>query len=190
MGNVIDITGQKFGRLIVIKRVYPNTRHRNTRWLCKCECGTEKTVDKSSLISGKTKSCGCLRRERGGRPKLNYGIANMRRVIEIYKRHAKKRGNEWNLTEEQFRALTQKDCYYCGGKPNNRRNARGYNGEYIYNGIDRIDNTKGYTIDNVISCCKVCNRAKNNLTLQEFKDWVRKIYNKMEKRNYEVIEKF
>lgn len=50
---------------------------------------------------------------------------------------------------------------------------------YINNGIDRIDNNKGYTIDNVVPCCKMCNQAKNDYTLQEFQDWVEKIYNKM-----------
>ena len=178
MGKVIDITGQIFGRLKVVERRYPNTKHRHTRWLCKCECGAEKIIDKGSLTSGKTKSCGCLLREnirKRNKPKLAYGISNMRRIIEGYKRHAKKRGHEWNLTEEQFNELTQKDCYYCGAKPNNVRKARGNNGDYIYNGIDRIDNTKGYTIDNIVPCCKTCNLAKNNLTLQEFKDWRKRL---------------
>lgn len=175
MGRVIDITGQRFGRLKVIGRRYLNTKDRHTRWLCKCECGIERIVDKSSLISGKTRSCGCLRKGRAGKPRLGYGVANMRRTIEGYKRHAKKRGLEWSLTEERFKEIAQKDCYYCGAKPNNIRKAHGYNGDYIYNGIDRVDNIKGYIIDNIVPCCKTCNLAKNNLTLQEFKDWIKRL---------------
>ena len=180
MGKVIDITGQKFGRLKVIGRIYRKNKYRHTYWLCKCECGAEKIVDKSCLKSGKTKSCGCLVMEnirKIGRVKLDYGIANMRRIIDNYKRHAKKRGYNFELTKEQFEEITQKDCFYCGAKPNNIRKAYGYNGNYIYNGIDRVDNTKNYTIDNVVPCCKICNIAKNNLTLQEFKDWIKKVYN-------------
>jgi len=175
MGKLIDLTGQKFGRLTVIERSYPNAKNRSTRWLCKCDCGTEKIILRDSLKSGKTRSCGCLRKGRVGKTRLDYGVASMRRTIEGYKRHAKNRGLGYNLTEEQFKEITQKDCYYCGAKPSNIRKAYGYNGDYIYNGIDRIDNTKDYTVDNVVPCCKICNLAKNNLTLQEFKDWIKKL---------------
>ena len=58
-----DLTGQKFGRLTVIKQakdyIKPNGIHQ-TKWLCKCECGNEKEIATSSLKSGATKSCGCL----------------------------------------------------------------------------------------------------------------------------------
>ena len=46
----------------------------------------------------------------------------------------------------------------------------------LYNGIDRIDSSQGYFKDNVGSCCKTCNRAKSNLSLVEFKDWISKVY--------------
>ena len=55
-------------------------------------------------------------------------------------------------------------------------NLSGYNGIYIYNGIDRIDNNKGYTIDNIVPCCHICNQAKSSFTLQEFQDWIEKVY--------------
>jgi len=181
MGRVIDITGQKFGRLIAIKRVYPNSKNRTTRWLCKCECGGKKIVDKGCLISGGTKSCGCLAFEhirKIGKRKLGYGVAKMRSLISKYKRSARKRGLEWNLTEEQFKEITQQNCHYCGAKPNNiSKNYTTFNGDYVYNGIDRVDNTKGYMINNVVPCCKICNRAKNDLPLKEFKEWVKRIYN-------------
>jgi len=183
VGKVIDITGQKFGRLTVIERSYPNDKNRSTRWLCKCECGTEKIILRDSLKSGKTKSCGCLNKERlkyaNEERKLPLGLAKMRQLINDYKRHAKRRDLEWNLTEEQFKEITQKDCHYCGTKPDNiMKNYvnNNYNGEYIYNGIDRVYNNKGYTIDNVVPCCKKCNIAKNNSTLQEFRDWIKRTY--------------
>ena len=54
-----------------------------------------------------------------------------------------------------------------------------YYEELKSNGLDRVDNNKGYTIDNVVPCCKRCNYAKNNQTPREFKEWVKKVYNKM-----------
>ena len=58
-----DLIGQKFGRLIVIKRM-GNNKWGNLRWLCRCVCGKEKTIQGSHLKSGATKSCGCLNREK------------------------------------------------------------------------------------------------------------------------------
>lgn len=56
-----DITGQRFGRLTVARRVEgcPD----QTKWLCRCDCGNERRVWKSSLTSGRTTSCGCRNRE-------------------------------------------------------------------------------------------------------------------------------
>jgi len=178
--KTIDLTGQKFGRLTVIKKI--NNDEKYLTWLCKCDCGNEKIVRGDSLRGGITKSCGCLIKEApNNRMRLDYGIASMRRMINNYKSNAKRRGIEYKLTEEQFKEITQRDCYYCGAKPNNAYHQKWQNGTYVYNGIDRIDNTKGYTIDNVVPCCKDCNAAKGKLTLQEFKDLIKRIYIKLYK---------
>ena len=58
MGNLIDLTGKRFNRLLVLKRA-PN-RGRSTMWFCRCDCGTEKMVGSNVLILGRTQSCGCL----------------------------------------------------------------------------------------------------------------------------------
>ena len=180
MGSkVIDETGQKFGRWTVIKRVYPNKNGR-AMWLCKCECGTVKIIGGIRLRDGHTQSCGCLKKELLiESKKINSGLASMRQAINSYKRSAKRRGLEYKLTEEQFAEITKRECFYCGAMPNSIQKATHQNGDYIYNGIDRIDNTKGYEIDNVVSCCASCNRAKWEMTLQEFKGWLKRIYNKM-----------
>ena len=179
MPNFIDLTGQKFGRLTAIKKMEHN-KWGKTMWLCKCECGKEKIFRGHSLREGLTKSCGCLQKEIARVTGINngkrFGLANMRIAISLYKIRAKKRGLEYKLTEEQFEEITKQDCYYCGVKPNNKYDRNGLNGEFIYNGIDRIDNEKGYTMDNVVPCCKHCNMAKNTFTTQEFKNWIKKIY--------------
>lgn len=67
MGKMIDLTGQRFGRLTVVKRaddyVFPNEEHR-PKWLCKCDCGNKvEIVGKYLTKKNGTKSCGCLTRE-------------------------------------------------------------------------------------------------------------------------------
>ena len=176
--RLINLTGKKFGRLTVIKRVYPNTKDRNVMWLCKCSCGKEKIINGNSLRRGDTKSCGCLQKEIiGDSRRLSFGLASMHATIEQYKKRAKIRGLKFKLTEEQFIKIIKKDCYYCGAKPNNVAKQKECNGNYIYNGIDRIDNNKGYTLDNVVPCCKICNYAKRNLTIQEFEEWIKRVNN-------------
>lgn len=61
MGKLIDLTGQKFGRLTVLNRSY--TKNKVIYWDCQCDCGTQITVRGDSLRKGNTKSCGCLRKE-------------------------------------------------------------------------------------------------------------------------------
>lgn len=59
-----DISGERFNFLTVIKQV-PKPSHivsNYTFWLCKCDCGNEKIIDKNALTSGNTKSCGCYNR--------------------------------------------------------------------------------------------------------------------------------
>lgn len=61
MGALIDLTGQRFSRLIVIERV-ENSRHGQPRWRCRCDCGSITVVEGSKLRNSHTRSCGCLQR--------------------------------------------------------------------------------------------------------------------------------
>lgn len=63
MGKLIDLTGQRFGRLLVIGRA-ENPVGRKTKWICQCDCGKRTTVEAANLKSGRQKSCGCLRNEK------------------------------------------------------------------------------------------------------------------------------
>ena len=63
MSWLIDLTGQKFGRLTVVENVPSSTKSTNARWRCKCDCGNEKTVLGISLRKGNSTSCGCYRKE-------------------------------------------------------------------------------------------------------------------------------
>lgn len=61
MSKLIDLTNKRFGRLVVIQRAKNQGGH--TRWLCQCDCGKKLTVISQSLREGRSKSCGCLRKE-------------------------------------------------------------------------------------------------------------------------------
>lgn len=64
--RIIDISGQRFGRLVAIEhagRVVNRSGFRTTLWKCKCDCGKETIVRYPLLVSGNTRSCGCLERE-------------------------------------------------------------------------------------------------------------------------------
>lgn len=63
-GTYKDITGNRYGRLVVTS--YVETVNRQTMWECLCDCGEKTTVRRSNLQSGTTKSCGCLLKENGG----------------------------------------------------------------------------------------------------------------------------
>lgn len=184
MPRFIDLTGRKFGRLIVIKRSLPNNKWNKTMWLCKCDCGTKKSILGKSLTckTEPTKSCGCINAElcrSGVKSKKELGFANFNALFLKYKALARKHKRKFELTKKQFKEITQQDCYYCGGKPKNIMDTKRFNGEYVYNGIDRIDNNKGYIIGNIVPCCFVCNVAKSNKTIKEFKNWIEKVYDNM-----------
>lgn len=80
-----------------------------------------------------------------------------------------------NLTENQVKEMNKKDCFYCGNHPNYFTRYK-KNGSYKYNGIDRVDNTKGYIIDNVVPCCWECNTMKMSLSIDEFVDRITRVY--------------
>ena len=67
MPKLNDLTGQRFGRLTVLERT-------ELKWLCKCDCGNKKIVAGGHLVSGDTKSCGCLRIKHGMRNTRLYSI--------------------------------------------------------------------------------------------------------------------
>lgn len=70
----VDLTGQQFGRLTAMSRA-EDSKGGKTRWLCKCQCGNECVVHASSLRSGNTKSCGCLRNEKSHERATTHGMS-------------------------------------------------------------------------------------------------------------------
>ena len=179
MSYLIDLTGNQYGTLTVLSRA-ENGSHGCARWLVSCKCGKEKVVAGYDLRSGHTRSCGgsdCLPRL------LSRGEGDFRRFLRSTRDAAKRREYIWSITDEQFRELIIQACYYCGVAPRQRTaKSRNY-GIFSYNGIDRVNNKKGYTIDNVVPCCKQCNRSKSNMSQIDFSQWISSLYENFIRRN-------
>lgn len=171
MRDYSSLIGKRFGKLLVIEQ--DGKIFTNTAWKCLCDCGNYKTVKRQYLTQGKTKSCGC-----NAHPVSGSGNAACNKLYGDYKIGAKARNLEFNITIEQFAELTKKDCVICKIKPS--RINKYFKIPYPYNGLDRIDNKKGYLIDNVQPMCYQCNKAKGNWLDSEFKDWLKRI-----KENYD-----
>ena len=167
-----DLISKRFGRWIVLQKA-TNSKSGLRRWLCKCDCGIEREVLEPSLIKGSSTSCGCYQREasRNGN-KIEEGLATKRHIYSVYKRGAIKRDLLFELSFDQFLDLSQKNCWYCGLEPTNLKHSYFDNGDFTYQGIDRIDNTKGYTIENCVPCCIMCNRSKLNCSYEDFVAWI------------------
>lgn len=164
--------GKTFGLLTVLKYAGKDSMRR-ALFVCKCSCGKLKNISGCSLRSGHTKSCGCLHNEINRKPR---GVSAFNRVFSRTKSQGIQRGYAFELSEEQFRSITSKKCYYCGVEPK-QGNIGLSSGDYIYNGLDRVDNTRGYLLDNVVPCCITCNRAKDTMSIKQFVRHVENIYN-------------
>lgn len=178
--NFIDISGMKFGLLTAIKQS-DRLDNSGTRryWIVKCDCGNIKEIYKTSLTRNKTKSCGCINRALHLR-KSDSPFKN------LYNRHltqSSNRGLITNLTVEQFRKLSESNCFYCGCSPahinyaaKNCKSEWKEQTKYYFNGIDRKNNDIGYLLENCVTCCGQCNRMKLNYTYDSFIEKVKGIY--------------
>jgi len=89
-----------------------------------------------------------------------------REKFRCLRKGARSRGYEFTLTFEDCSGLFLDDCHYCG-KPSVE--------EVKIHGLDRVDNDKGYSIDNVVTCCEQCNVAKSTQTYEDFIQQIHKI---------------
>lgn len=168
MGKLVDRTGQRFGKLVVLRRMPYNTKAKQAIWWCKCDCGRELAVRASNLHCGQSKSCGCLHKEIiSGNPFEN--------VYNRLKESAKRRKISCSLQYEEYVEFTKiKTCFYCGTViqwAEHVIDSQAYQ-------LDRIDNTQGYTKSNCRVACPQCNMMKSRLSKDDFISQCKKIANK------------
>ena len=121
-----DLTGRKIGELEILRRT-ENNISKPTMWLCKCSCGNEKEILGKDILSGHTKSCGCLRKKVTGNKSRTHGLSK----TTLYNIHnsmkSRCNGNnkdyggrgitvcdEWKSSYENFHAWAMTNGYKKG----------------------------------------------------------------------------
>ena len=160
MGKYIDITGQKFGRLTVIRR--NGYRAGRTAWLCQCECGNFTTATQNCLSRGRTKSCGCLGNEERAKRAKKAGDARGKQLLK-HGHHGERLYGVWKSMRSRCYCKTCSSYPEYGGRGiticpewddygvfRTWALSNGYdpNAPIMQCTIDRIDNSKGYSPDN------------------------------------------
>lgn len=109
-------------------------------------------------------------------------------VYREYVKKSKARDIHFTLDLTEASLLFTQNCHYCGNPPSNAR-TRDTGVTVVYQGIDRVDNNKGYESGNVVPCCKHCNSFKSTRTTEEFLNHVGQIYmNRVQRLSREGVE--
>lgn len=172
MGVVKDITGERFGRLVVLKRapdhVQASGRHR-VRWLCQCDCGNQTVANGDTLKAGGQVSCGCYNRERARETHLTHGESETR-LYSIWLA-MKRRCDAPNTTH--YADYGGRGICVCEEWRGSYENFRSWAVESGYDdtlSIDRVDTNGNYTPENcrwVGSVVQANNRRSNRrVTMQ------------------------
>lgn len=211
MSKMIDLTGRKFGKLVVIERGANGTDGRAT-WKCQCDCGNIVYVKGSRLRNGHTKSCGCLRKEL---PVMVSSVHGKResRLYAIWSNMKQRCYNENNKRYKTYGARGITVCPEWLDEVNGFINfynwsmANGYD-ESAERGectLDRKDNDKGYSPENCrwTSNIRQQNNKSNtkyvehNGTTHTISEWSKilgikkqKLYNRIFKLNWSVEDAF
>lgn len=156
MGKFVDYSGQRFGRLVVVKRI--GTKERGTKtivktplWLCQCDCGNEKIVTSVELRSGDTQSCGCLHNELLSQRNTTHGDAHKNgENYRLYKIWFGMKERCENPSEKSYRYYGERGISVCDEWHDYEEFrswalSHGYNKDLT---IDRIDVDGIYSPDN------------------------------------------
>lgn len=166
-------------------------------WKCICKCGNEFVCRENQVLNrkgchsctNKITSTETALKKKGGIKHI--GLKN--RLLKDYRTGAVKRGKVFELTFDQFINLVEQNCYYCGAKPIVHEYEKQYMQQILepwaHNGIDRKDSSKGYIIDNCVPCCSFCNYAKHEMTEEEFKNYISKVYTNLILKGSSTIPK-
>ena len=178
MSNISTETwiNKTFGNLKVLAKADKFSDRRGILWVCECSCGIICNIYATNLRTGQTTKCKICSKRKG----LSSGTTGLNILFSDYKCTADKRNYCFELTLKQFKEIISQNCYYCkeipkqvskNGHKKISEETREYS-SYIYNGIDRKDNTLGYILENCLPCCRICNRAKSDMPYEDFMKWL------------------
>jgi len=177
MTKLIDLTGQRFGRLVVLERA-ENAKDGSICWKCKCDCGKIIVTRANSLRMNRTKSCGCLQKE-------YFKTSHKESKTKFYKLWHGIIERCENSTNGSYKNYGAKGITICEEWHNyeNFKNWALNNGYKEGLSIDRIDNNKGYYPENCrwVTFIKQQNNKKDNHYItyngktQSISDWAREL---------------
>jgi len=169
----LDLTGQRFERLTVL-RVDAHEKRKHVRWLCVCDCGSEKTIASHNLTGGSVKSCGCLKAE----SRFTHGLTG----TPEWKLHAnsKKRAKEMGIENTlKIEDIVIPDVCPLLGIPL-------VAGTKIHHdqspSIDRINSQCGYTKENIWVISMRANKIKNAASFSEFMSIAQNWWHELDRR--------
>lgn len=169
--------GEIFGKWTVL-----NFDKQKKKYMLQCECGNIRYYAKNFFDgTGKktVEGCSdCIQKRPRLHKRLPDDLSLKRRVLYNYKDAAQRRGYNFELTEDEFFSLISQNCYHCGSDLSMVNNEERFRGRVLkYNGVDRLNNSIGYTKENCVPCCKICNNSKSTLSMEEWISWIDRIYN-------------
>lgn len=153
MSKLIDLTGQRFGKLVVLERA-ENTNRNQARWRCQCDCGKITVVIGSNLRRGDTCSCGCYGHElsvEGQRHRTHGGTYDSGRKTRLYRVWRSMKTRCYNPNAQNYKNYGGRGITICPEWLHDFVAFRDWATSHGYRddlSIDRIDNDKGYSPDN------------------------------------------
>jgi hypothetical protein len=176
--NFEDFSGERFGQLTAEQYVlvHPDKKTDRWRWKCNCSCGEVLFIPTKCLNRGQTKCKKCADKEAGLRRFLPNSGSAKNRLFRNYQKNAKDRNLVWELSMNEMLSITDKACSYCGNEPVEDSSG------LPRNGIDRVDNSIGYSLSNCVPCCFFCNQAKLAHSLNDFYNWIKQTYNHLHQK--------
>src|SRR5215471_10121497 len=143
MPNFIDLTGKRFGRLLVL-RISPR-KGLKVKWFCGCECGRTKDVFSCNLQLGYTQSCGCLQKERTSARKNAHHMS----YTKEYRAWIGAKNRCYNFKDKSYHHWGGRGITVCERWRNSFRNFFADMGKAPANtSLDRIDVNGNYTPEN------------------------------------------
>ncbi len=176
----LNVLGKRFGKLVVLAETPMTNKAGSPLYECICDCGGTAYRAAPKLLASNCPSCAaCKEAHNKGKPRKEAGESGLNTLYCSYRKGAQARNYVFELTKEDVRSITTQPCFYCGAAPSRvTYGSTGFtkdHGGFLSNGIDRVDNNIGYTKDNSVPCCHVCNYMKGVQSLPDFVAHCRKI---------------
>ncbi len=173
--SIKNESGKTYGKLTVTEqyRLTTDLKYNYAEWFCHCLCGNSKWVNGGNLRAGRAISCGCARKEHPNWGQKHITVESkyfFKASFVYWKDRAITKGKDFTLTIGQLDEIYNRQdgkCFYTNQKFTLATHAKHCLLESNIS-LDRIDNSKGYTFDNVVMCLKMVNIARNVYTQDEF----------------------